>query len=382
MKPKKTKQTRIARKIGLLAASTLISCLLLEFAVRIFLGDRIVLFPRFHARAEYGPYTIRRLRPDTTFRHRSRDGSWKFTINSQGFRSAADFQYEKPEGNLRVICLGDSQTQGFECRQDKTFSAVIQRYLSKRGENAEVINAGVSGFSTAEALAFLENEGIRYNPDAVVLGFFANDMDDNIKADLFRLTEEGLANHRFEHIPAVGILDVVDRCPPLRWLSQNSYAYSHLFNTVWEYKKSLLLKEAEYAAATEFAAAQKDEDARLTGKKQQLTEALLERMHSFCESNNVVLVVLDIPQPGKEDQDFLPSIPEKMVQSFKEHSDALILSPEILGDYDGLLDFFVPHGQRHISEATHMLLGAAAAKSILEQLEGRKSLEIAPAVDY
>ena len=67
--------------------------------------------------------------------------------------------------------MGVSNTQGFEVRQEHTFSAVSERYLRREGTSAEVINAGVSGFSTAEALVLLENEGINDKPDVVVLGF-------------------------------------------------------------------------------------------------------------------------------------------------------------------------------------------------------------------
>jgi hypothetical protein len=79
---------------------------------------------------------------------------------------------EKPSGVFRVIALGDSTTEGFEVAQNDTYTAVLERYLKKYGVNAEVFNTRTSGFGTAEELLYLENEGIKYNPDAVVLGFF------------------------------------------------------------------------------------------------------------------------------------------------------------------------------------------------------------------
>jgi lysophospholipase L1-like esterase len=100
------------------------------------------------------------------------DGSWKCVTNSRGFRNTREFDYGKPANTLRVLSVGDSHTQGYEVRQEFTFSAVLERFLSHRGKKAEVINTGVSGFSNAEELVFLENEGIKYNPDVVVLGFF------------------------------------------------------------------------------------------------------------------------------------------------------------------------------------------------------------------
>ena len=114
----------------------------------------------------------------------------QFTTNAQGFRDNHEFTYEKPEGTIRVIALGDFHTQRFEVRQDRTYSAVLERHLNGHGVTAEVMNMGVSGFSTAEELVLLQNEAIRSDPDVVVLGFYANDLEDNIKAGLFSLEED------------------------------------------------------------------------------------------------------------------------------------------------------------------------------------------------
>ena len=133
-----------------------------EFALRAFYKDQTVLFPRYHTDYQYGKYTLRGTRPNTEFWHTSVDGSWQFITNSSGFRNTRDFTYDKPTHTYRVLSLGDSHTQGYEVRQDATFSAVLERRLASKGFRAEVLNAGVSGFSTAEELALLEAEGHRY----------------------------------------------------------------------------------------------------------------------------------------------------------------------------------------------------------------------------
>ena len=361
-------KTTLMTRIFLVTSSLAISLLIAEGIVRQFFDDRIVLFPRFHEMASYGKYTIRRLRPNTTFWHSSVDGSWKFVTNSKGFRSDTEYSYGKLNGTLRIITLGDSNTEGFECDQDKTYSSVIQRFLENRGIKAEVINAGVSGFGTAEALVFLENEGIKYSPDVVVLGYFANDADDNIKADLFRLDNGALVNNKYDHAPGTKVSSSINRIAPLRWLSQNSYTYSLAFNTVWEWKKRALLTEKEQQMATEFAVKQEDNDTNVTKLKNDLATALVNRMHGFCQSNKVLFVLLDIPQLEKNGHDFRSSIPKELVAQFSQGSDAIILSANTLMDYQGVTDLFVPHGQRHISETTHMLLGVATAKEIIKQL--------------
>lgn len=145
------------------------------------------MFPRYHTDYRYGPYTIKGIRPNAEFWHTSVDGSWKYVTNGRGFRNTSDFEYDKPDGAIRIISLGDSHTQGYEVRQEFTFSAVLERYLGEHQKRAEVINAGVSGFSNAEELVFLENEGVKYQPEVVVVGFSTNDFEDNLKAGLFGL---------------------------------------------------------------------------------------------------------------------------------------------------------------------------------------------------
>ena len=198
--------------------------------VRLLYKNETVLFPRYHTDYRYERYTIRGIRPNTEYWMTSVDGSWKFVTNNKGFRNTKDFSYAKPANTIRVLSLGDSHTQGYEVRQDFTFSAVLERFLNHHAKNAEVINAGVSGFSTAEELVFLENEGVKYSPDVVVLGFFANDFEDNLKAGLFGLDAQNrLIEQKYEHIPGVRIQNAIYRVPGVRWLSENSYFYSLLF---------------------------------------------------------------------------------------------------------------------------------------------------------
>src|SRR5215470_17017125 len=93
-------KTTLLKRIFLVTSSLVISLLVAEGIIRQFFGDTIVLFPRFHEIARYGKYTIRRLRPNTTFWHRSIDGSWKFVTNSKGFRTDIEYSYVKPSGVL------------------------------------------------------------------------------------------------------------------------------------------------------------------------------------------------------------------------------------------------------------------------------------------
>jgi hypothetical protein len=358
---------RIAAMLGslmLLALGVALSCVAAEASIRWLYADSVVLFPRYHTGARYGEYHLRRLRPRTVFVHRSVDGQWEFRTNRQGFRDTRDYDYEKRSGALRVIALGDSHTQGFECRQERTYSEVLERALERAGVDAEVMNTGVSGFSTAEELAFLEAEGIRYQPDVVVLGFFANDLEDNLKSGLYALENDQLVVESKEHIPGVRILDALNALPPLRWASEHSYLYSILLNTVWDRAKSALLSDAEAELETEFAVPRQS----VSDYAESLGVKLVQRMHEFCRKHGIVLVFLDLPVEDDR-RGFRSSVPADLAGQLRAASDAFVSSEEVLGPYRGLAEIHVPNGQRHISEFTHLMLGKRAAEEILRLKE-------------
>jgi acyl-CoA thioesterase-1 len=56
----------------------------------------------------------------------------------------------------RIVALGDSLTAGFGLVESQAYPAVLQRTLNAEGYNFEVVNAGVSGDTTAGGLRRLE----------------------------------------------------------------------------------------------------------------------------------------------------------------------------------------------------------------------------------
>lgn len=353
-----------ARTILANAAVALVSIVVVavlgEAAVRALFKDRTVLFPRYHTDYRYGKYAIRGTRPGIEYWMTSIDGSWKVVTNSKGFRNTREFAIPKPAGALRVLSLGDSNTQGYEVRQEFTFSAVLERDLLRRGRRAEVINAGVSGFSTAEALVFLENEGIRYAPDVVVLGFSANDFEDNVKAGLFALDAgRGLKEEKYEHLPGVAIQNALYRLAFMRWLSENSYLYSMLFNNVWAFFKARLA--AETALEAEGATRGQLEYAVPTTMdfsphQVALAAALIERMSRFCAQQGIRLIVVDIPAFAPSYRS-TTSLPPALRARLASAGVELLDSEQLLASYQGVAELHLPNGYHHISEFTHTMIG-------------------------
>ena len=96
--------------------------------------------------------------------------------NSKGLRGKRDFPYTKEKGRLRILILGDSFTFGDEVSDAETYSYYLQEMLP----NTEVINMGVHGYGHDQMLILLREEGVRYEPDIVILGFLPLDMPRNL----------------------------------------------------------------------------------------------------------------------------------------------------------------------------------------------------------
>jgi len=273
-----------------------------------------------------------------------------------------------------VLSLGDSHTEGYEVRQEATFSAVLEHFLNAHNVHGEVLNAGVSGFSTAEELAFLENEGYRYEPDVVVLAFYANDFVDNLKAGLFRLDGPNrLVEAKFDYIPGVRIQNFIYRIPGAKWLGENSYFYSLLFNSVWEFSKKKAASQAVQRAPTGSSPepATKDEfeyavatQSKYSAYETGLAIALVNRMQTFCRGRGIRLIVVDIPVM-KGVRQFGSSFPNEMLDALRTAHIELITSDSLLQDFRGAVEIHVPHGAHHISEFTHALIGVELGGRIL-----------------
>jgi len=75
---------------------------------------------------------------------------------------------------LRIVVLGDSLVAGLGLKPSDAFPAQLERALKARGHAVEVINAGVSGDTTAGGLARVA-WAVPEQTDAVILELGAND---------------------------------------------------------------------------------------------------------------------------------------------------------------------------------------------------------------
>jgi acyl-CoA thioesterase-1 len=104
------------------------------------------------------------------------------------------------DGAPRVVCLGDSLTAGYGLPVDQAYPALLQQRLREAGYPHQVINAGVSGDTSAGGLRRLD-WSLRGNVDVLILALGANDglrglppqaMRQNLASMIERAQERGI----------------------------------------------------------------------------------------------------------------------------------------------------------------------------------------------
>jgi acyl-CoA thioesterase I len=123
-----------------------------------------------------------------------------FVALVSGFGVLAAAPAPAPEPPVRILALGDSLTQGYGVRTGMEFPAQLERALKAQGLNVSVINAGVSGDTSAGGLARLDwsltPDQVGGRPEVAIVEFGGNDalrglspaeMEKNVDAILSRL---------------------------------------------------------------------------------------------------------------------------------------------------------------------------------------------------
>jgi hypothetical protein len=98
------------------------------------------------------------------------------TTNSAGMRADREFPVERQPGRRRLLLVGDSFTFGSDVRDSETFAAILARGALR---DWDVMNLAVPGYGTDQQILMLEQVGLRYRPDVVILGFFVRDFSRN-----------------------------------------------------------------------------------------------------------------------------------------------------------------------------------------------------------
>ena len=166
------------KNLGLALISMCCTLLLCEAGIRLFVDIKIEPHPKdlYIADTDVGY----RNNPGFTTTFTSEYGTSEVQFNRQSIRDYKDYG-KKDSSAYRILLLGDSQTFNGAIPLQLTYGKVLEKLLNEQYDNRkfEVLNAGVSGYSTANEAAVLAKFGPELVPDMVVVGFYENDLIEN-----------------------------------------------------------------------------------------------------------------------------------------------------------------------------------------------------------
>lgn len=94
---------------------------------------------------------------------------------------------------LKIAALGDSLTHGFGLPQEDGFVPQLERWLADQGTPARVLNAGVSGDTTAGGLSRMAWT-LADGPDAMIVWLGGNDLLRGIAPEAARASLSGIVS--------------------------------------------------------------------------------------------------------------------------------------------------------------------------------------------
>ncbi|MGE5126892.1 MAG: SGNH/GDSL hydrolase family protein [Betaproteobacteria bacterium] len=268
-----------------LGSAAVVACTLvgLEALVRLHAPDHLFL-TRLHVFSQtYGWAPRRGIGVEV-------DGK-RVSFNASGYRGR-ELASPKAGDRTRVVVLGDSIAFGLGVSDDETFSNL----LDVRDNGIEAGNLAVQGYGPDQELLVLMHQGLRADPDVVVLAFcLANDFVDVVlPVSLYDGRSPkprfGLAGDRL-------VLDDSNlRRPALRRVQQWLSDHSHLFERLTAGPAAPSPAESDWHER--YKAALRDEDYVL-----RLNLALVRRMRDLCqERGSAFLVALFPDRPAYRDK--------------------------------------------------------------------------------
>ena len=151
----------IAQQLALLFVSVLVTVLAMDLGYRWLIEPEAIVpkgVGRFDEKLGWA------LEPHASAWSSATGTPVRYAINGHGLRDD-ETDYAKPPDAFRVVLLGDSRTFGYGVPIEQHFSRLLEGYF--RG--VEVINMGVSGYGVDQELLAFRNEGVKYQPDLVVV---------------------------------------------------------------------------------------------------------------------------------------------------------------------------------------------------------------------
>ncbi|MHC4596399.1 MAG: SGNH/GDSL hydrolase family protein [Planctomycetota bacterium] len=297
----------------------------------------------------------------------------------------------KPEGTLRILILGDSIAYGVAVSKNKTFSNRLEGLLRKQFRTAQVINAGVSGYTAYNELQYYLTKGREFEPDIVIVAFCMNDVVNPrlhwgyTKEKIVNIPDQAIPNHAYDqnHVSLRMQKLKLKKKRNFKERKKSLLEYSELYNALEWRVTRLFQKET-----TDFPNVRPEIPTYITGEDTLSIEVLLDesspewrwltsiysQLHNAVRADQATLTIALFPLAYQLDEDY-PFLPQNTITEYCKHNSILCI--DLLPSFRQHPKediFFLSNSQVydiwHLTEYGHEL----CAEEILRFLQERKLL--------
>lgn len=268
------------------------------------------------------------------------NGCVEYRINSLGLRDD-EFPLTRPDGEYRVLAIGDSFTFGLGVAAQDAWPAALERLLTaERGSAVQVINAGfAAGHLPSLYEPWILDEGLTLDPQLVIVGLCLNDLGDI-----------PMLAYDFEH--------------------EQLQSGSALIDWIWRLRGKRAVRQALELQRTDPTSAKRYDFARKVAAEPGVwnsTQAALVRTQRRLAERGIPLVLAVFPMLSQLSSDYPFAGLHQLVADFCQQQgiERVDLAGAFLGRNE--LDFWAHPTDQHPNDRGQALL----ARGILDHLRGR-----------
>jgi len=208
------------------------------------------------------------------------------------------------QGGIRVLTIGDSFTFGFMVDKSNQITYLLQQDTDKEfgKEKFYFLNAGTSGWGTADYTAYLEDFGEIIKPKIVLVILNTDDIGRSVKSKLFEFMPGSGMDLKRNILKVSYFKRFVNSIPGYEWLLEHSHLVQ-LFKRSWQLatQKSTQKKSS---AIREFGPNSKE--LRVPSEYSiKLGQALFIRLDKWCRDHGADLYITTTGWSNEEDVDSL-----------------------------------------------------------------------------
>lgn len=294
-------------------------------------------------------------------------------INAQGLRDDA-VSIPKPNGVFRILVLGDSVTYGMGVSSSSTFANRLEDLLRKQLEvrTVDVINAGVSGYTTYNELQYYLTKGRAFESDIVMLAFCMNDVA-NPRLH-WNYTTEKIVNIPKEAIPNqaydLHLLEALHKHKNLWAMRKYSMLYSALEWRIADIFR-LMPRHADDHTSSEIATNITGEDPLSievlldsSSPERQWLTAMFAQLQKATQADHATLIIVIFPLAYQLAEHY-PYLPQQPIAEYcSQHS---IYCIDLLDPFRGYRQEDIFFDLWHLTEYGHDLSAQEMFRFLQEQ---------------